>query len=578
MVRRIADREDDIVKRAAGKKAEREAREKAQREAAKKPRAKGKAKASAASSQANPRADGGGFSLRSIPRWVLPAVLGVVALVLVLVLVTGGDDEAADGPAAVVPASAPLYVDLTLRPEGEAKTSAEAALGTILDESDPGAELISLIEEQAKKEGEEFDYEEDVEPWLGERFSVFLTKIGEDDESEGGFIIETTDSDAALEFINSQEEGEDSGEEKEYEGVDYTIDEDGDAFGLVGDFVVGGDEPAFKAAVDASDGEALAESDEFTDATGDLESDRLATLYVPVEKFLDAVAEDLDPQAKEFLERAAGDAAKEPVVGQMTASATDVTFELSAGGGGVETTESSLLEDLPAEAWLGLGLGDVGGTIDNAIDNLDDAGIDADTIRTQLQTQTGLELDAVTAALGEAAIYVQGRTVADLAGALVIQDKDQTVTANLLDSLESLIAQQSQGAVKVQPLQGVDAGFQVIDPTQVVAKPFQVVQQDGKIIAGYGANSVQQASRIATSPKTLAEEAFFQNARDAVGDLGVDAYLAIEPVLALAESEGATQDAQYQEAKPYLESLAFLAVGSGNDGDRNVVRFILGLR
>ena len=102
--------------------------------------------------------------------------------------------------------------------------------------------MISLIEEQAQREGEDFDYEEDVEPWLGERFAVFLTKIGEDDESEGGFIFETSDPDAALDFVTTQG-GEDPGEEKEYEGVDYTIDDDGDAFGLVDDFLVGGDDP-----------------------------------------------------------------------------------------------------------------------------------------------------------------------------------------------------------------------------------------------------------------------------------------------------------------------------------------------
>lgn len=518
------------------------------------------------------------MSIRDIPRWVVPAALGVIALVVILVVVLGGDnDDAAEGPAVVVPASAPVYVDVTLRPEGEAKASAEAALGTILGEGEPGAEVIALIEEQAQREGEDFDYAEDVGPWLGERFAVYLTKIGDDDESEGGFIFETSDPDAALDFVNSHEDG-DPGEEKEYEGVEYTIDEDGDAFGLIDEFLVGGDESAFKAAVDTVEGDSLAESDEFSESIGGLDSDRLATLYVPVDKFLDAVVEDLDPQARALLERAVGDAAEEPVVGQMTASATDVTFELSAGGGGVETAESSLLEDLPAEAWLGLGLGDVGGTIDKAVDNLDDAGIDSDTINAQLKAQTGIELDAVSAALGEAAIYVQGRTVPELAGALVIQDKDQTVTANLLDSLQSLITQQAAGAVQVQPLKGVDAGFQIVDPTDVLAKPVQIVQANGKIIVGYGPASVQQASRIATSPKTLAQEPSFENARDAVGDLGVDLFLSIEPVIALAESEGATADADYQEAKPYLDSLSFLSVGSGSDGDRSVVRFVIGIR
>jgi hypothetical protein len=307
------------------------------------------------------------MSIRDLPRWLLPAVIGVVAVVVLIVVITGGDEdtEGTDGPAEVVPAAAPLYVDLSLRPEGEAKSSAEDALRTILDTEDPGQKVISLIEKEAAENGDDFDYEEDVAPWLGERFGIYLTKIGQDDESEGGFIFETTDSDAALEFVNSQENEEGTGEEKEYEGVRYTIDEDGDAFGLVGDFLVGGDEPAFKAAVDANRGGSLAESDEFVDSLGDLDEGRLATLYLPIKQILESVPEeDLDPQARALLERSLGDALDEPVLGQVTASTTDVTLELSAGGGDVETEESSLLEDLPADTWLALGFGDVGGAID----------------------------------------------------------------------------------------------------------------------------------------------------------------------------------------------------------------------
>ena len=519
------------------------------------------------------------MSIKDLPRWLLPAVLGVAALVLIMILVLGGgDDDAAEGPAAVVPASAPVYIDLSLRPEGEAKESAEAALGTILGTQDPGAEVISLIEEQAKKEGEDFDYEAEIEPWLGEHFGIFLTKIAPDDESEGGFIFETTDSGEALDFISSQGD-EDSGEEKEYEGVEYTIDEDGDAFGLVEDFVVGGDEAAFKAAVDASDGDSLAESDEFNDSIDELAPDRLAPLYVPIDKVLDSVsAEDLGTQERAFIEGLLGDAAEEPILGQMTASATDVSFELSVAGGEVETAESSLLEDLPAEAWLAVGLGDVGSAIDQGIDTLDQGGLESEAIESQLRAQTGIDLDALTAALGEAAFFVKGRTVADLGGALVIQDKDQTVTANLLDRLQTLIAQQSQGTVKVQPLAGAAAGFQLVDPSGELKQPIQVVQTSGKIVAGYGADSVQQAAAIADSPKTLADEPGFENARTAVGDLGVDAFLSIEPILALAESEGVASDADYQQAKPYLDGLAFIAIGSGSDGDRSAVRFVIGLR
>ena len=521
------------------------------------------------------------MSIKDLPRWLLPAALGVVIVVVLVVVIAGGEeDEPTQGPAEVVPAAAPVYLDFTVRPEGEAKTAAEDALGTILgDASDPGAQVVSLIEEKAAEQGDDFDYEEDVAPWLGDRFAIFLTKVGQDDESEGGFIFETTDGEAALEFLNSQENEEGTGEEKEYGGARYTIDEEGDAFGLVGDFLVGGDEPAFQAAVDANRGPSLAESQGFIDAQGDFDPDRLATLYVPIDEILESVPEeDLDPQARALLERSLGDALEEPILGQMTASATDVTFELSTGGGGVETEESSLLGDLPADTWLALGFGDVGAAIDKAVDSFDDAGIDADTIKAQVEAQTGVSLDAVTAALGEAAVFVNGATVAELGGALIIQDKDQTVTANLLERLQTLIKEQSQGQVQVAPLKGAEAGFQLTDPSGELKQPVQVVQASGKIVAGYGASSVQQASGIATAPKTLAEEPAFMNAADAVEDLGVDAFFSIPTILGLAESEGAAANPDYQQAKPYLQGLEFLALGSGAQDGRNVLRFVLGLR
>jgi hypothetical protein len=132
--------------------------------------------------------------------------------------------------------------------------------------------------------------------------------------------------------------------------------------------------------------------------------------------------------------------------------------------------------------------------------------------------------------------------------------------------------------VNVQPVPGADGGFQLTDPSGELKQPIQVVQTEGKIVAGYGADSVQQAAGIATSPKTLATEPAFENARDAVGELGIDAFFSIEPLVALLESEGIARDPEFQEAKPYLDGLAFLAVGSGSDGDRDAVRFIIGLR
>ena len=520
---------------------------------------------------------------RSVKRPVATSALAAL-VAAALVAGCGSDDEGADtGAASIVPASAPVYFDVAVKPEGGAKEDAEAALGTILKTDDPGTAIVDQIEQQASQDDADFDYARDIEPWLGETFSVFLTTIGADSsDSEGAFAFETSDPEKALEFFKSAEDA--TGETKEYEGIEYEFDTDGDVLGRVDDFIVGGDEASFKAAVDAADEDSLAETDQFTDGVDGLSSDRLATLYVGPQEFLDALPEaELSSDERDLVEKSLGDAAKEPVLGEMTASATDLTMELSAGGGEVETAPSALLPELPGASWLGIGLADIGAAVEQSVENVGEAGasegLDAETIRSQLQSQFGIDLDKdVINALGDAALFVEGATVEEVSGGLVIQSKDPSGSAELINKVQGLISQQvSPKEARVQPLAspGGDQGFQIVDPSGEVPQPIQVVQRDDKIVVGYGRQGVAQAL---AGGETLAANPAFSAAQDAIGDLGVDAFLSFAPVFQLAEAAGAAQDPDYQQAKPYLGSLSFLASGSGTEDDRATLRVIVGLQ
>ena len=511
-------------------------------------------------------------------RYALPA-----AAAALLAIAGCGDEDVDSGPAAVVPESAPVYLDVSLRPEGEAREGAEAALGRILDSEDPGPKVIELTERVAAAEGEDFNYEEDVEPWLGEKFAIFLTTIGGDTtDSEGGFVFETTDPDRALDYLRTAPDS--TGRTEEYEGVEYEFDSDGEVFGAVDDFIVGGDEAAFKAAVDSADDESLADSDEFSEAADDLPDDSLATFYLPPERFFDAVNDqELDAQSRSLLDQALGEFGDQPVLGGLTASEDGVTVEFSAGGGGVETSESGLLAEIPAEAWLAVGFADVGAAVQNAIEQVDRVGfpgLDAAAVREQLRGRSGINLEQdVIEPLGDAAIFVQGTTQRDLGGALIIETSDPAGSGELLAKLQTLIAREGGREVKVAPLAsaGGDQGFQITDPTGGLPQPIRVVQRDDRIIAGYGGAAVDQALSGAEAP-SLSASATFKSAQEVLGDLGVDAFLSFAPVLALAESAGVTADPGYQQAKPYLDGLDFLAVGSGADDDRSLLRLIVGLK
>jgi hypothetical protein len=103
-------------------------------------------------------------SPRRIPALLL-GCLAVPAAILAGCSGGGGSSSDADvGPAAAVPANTPIYLDATVKPTGTAQSDAQAALGKILDTPDPGAKIVSLIEDQSKTDGHPINFAQDVSP------------------------------------------------------------------------------------------------------------------------------------------------------------------------------------------------------------------------------------------------------------------------------------------------------------------------------------------------------------------------------------------------------------------------------
>src|SRR5688500_1024838 len=130
------------------------------------------------------------------------------------------DGDAASGPASVIPADMAFYFEGTIRPEGEQAENIDALLSDLGElpligaVADPRDFAIGQLEAEAANAGIDFSYEDDIEPWLGEKAGFGATQ---DAEGETKFVvaIETTDEDAARESIeglfaqgNPTEEGE----------------------------------------------------------------------------------------------------------------------------------------------------------------------------------------------------------------------------------------------------------------------------------------------------------------------------------------------------------------------------------
>ena len=162
---------------------------------------------------------------------------------------------------------------------------------------------------------------------------------------------------------------QDDGERGTYEGVNYVMDDEDTAAGLVDGYLVVGDLPVFKEVVDARDGDHLADSERYKDVIGELEDDRLGLFYLDTQALIDAAVK-ADPaaaaqlqQVRSFLpdRQARADApARSPptaTASRSTRSLTDVPdgplrrlASLFAGG------ESDLLTEMPGDAWGALAL------------------------------------------------------------------------------------------------------------------------------------------------------------------------------------------------------------------------------
>src|SRR3954463_15681650 len=197
----------------------------------------------------------------------------------------GGDSSSGTDPASAMPAKAPFYIDFTLQPEGETKKNIETLARNLAGINDLGGLIVSELEKSASDEDEEFDFEKEVEPWLGEEGGLFLQEYAEEDFEGVGAAVQVSDEDEARAFVDKQAEGEDEAPKSgSYNGVDFKIEaDDGTTIGVFDGLVgFGADEATFKWMVDASEGRNLGGNEDFTSAIGNVPDESAADLFVDI--------------------------------------------------------------------------------------------------------------------------------------------------------------------------------------------------------------------------------------------------------------------------------------------------------
>jgi Protein of unknown function (DUF3352) len=445
------------------------------------------------------------------------ALLAALSLVAALAAGCGGGAASGDAdPASAAPANAMAYIEIAIKPEGETREDALAAAGKVLATDDPEGKLREFFDKAMSEQDADtagLDYKKDIEPWLGERAGVwFNNRLDDEGDPGGSVLVSVTDSEAALDAIHKGYAN--SGEKltkRSYGGVDYEVDEDGTAVGIVGDeFLAAGPEATFKNTIDAQKGDALAESDRYKKALEGLADQRLAHFYVDPKQALALATSQqstgTDQQELEQIRQIIPFDKLGAVAGSFTADGDRLALDMAVrteGGGSLgafgnlySTAGTPLLNDLPGETWAAFGSPKYGQSIKAALDQY--AGLLGGTAaREQLKNQLGIDLDEdVLSWIGDVAMFVRGDSVQTVDGGVVIQVTDKGKAEKGFNKLIGLM--QSAGGVQAKPvsIDGAATAFQVTIPD--APKPIVVARSDEKVVGTYGV----EAAKAALNPRS----------------------------------------------------------------------------
>jgi Protein of unknown function (DUF3352) len=459
---------------------------------------------------------------------------------------TGGSDD----PAALVAASAPLYAEATLQPGGELRDQAEAALGKVLRAND-------------------------VDAWLGNEAGAALTSMRGKHDADYVVVIASKDDAKAADAV-----GKAPGDvvTRSYKGVDYRFDRrDGTAAAVIDHYVIRGTENGVKSSIDASNGKSLADADGLRTVRAKVAQDRVGLFYADPQALVQAIAQSTNNAQVGLLLQAASGAAPRALGGavqalphQLRIDAVSIGAPASLAGAG---SGAGALAALPAGSWLGLGVADLGQTLDRLVQTVaNTSGLSAVGVTaalSQFRQQTGLDLrQDVLSWMDDAGVFVAGTSRNELRGALVVKSSDPAKTQRTIDALRRLVGASTGVHISALRVPGADAGFAVRPAS---GPRINVGLAGDKFVVAVGnASAFSEATR--SSGATLGTSSTFTEAASKLGNgLRPSLFLDFPQVVKLIDAFAGNQ-AEFQMAKPYLQTFGAVAAGGKDEGD-GIVRY-----
>ena len=516
-----------------------------------------------------------------------PALIPAAATIAVLAIAGCGDSSgSADSDAnaaALVPATAPVYIEATIQPDGELKTDVEALAENLAGVDDLGGLIVEKAEEEANESGEPLDFAKEVQPWLGDVAGLYLERYDGEDFAGYGVAVSVTDTDAAHGFIDDHSETDDGDpfEAGTYEGVDYDVDpEDETTVGIVDGFlVIAEDLPSFKAMVDASEGESLSDSETYAEATGDVPSGSIANVFVDVGGLIDQSGDAIDAETKAFLDTAGIEPEEATAMASVVPGSDQVEINVSSNfsADNPPTGDASkLLGEMPVGSVAAIASADFGERFSEAIDELDANGIPGEIPPNQLKKtmkEAGIDLDEVASSVGDLAVFAEGSAESDLAGAVVLETKDASEAKNTVSNVGLLV--RSAGTSGVTAVSGKFSGFS-IRSEDLGSEPLVVAAAGSRIAVAYGLPAASQV--LAPGGATLSSDPAYKDAVSALGGTPISGFVDGPKALRLASELIPADDKEgFAEVRRYLRRIDYVAIGGGASGDRSTVKLIAGV-
>ncbi len=515
-------------------------------------------------------------------RLVLPALAALLAAVVVFAGCGSSDSSSSSGLAGFAAPGSLVYIEGKLQPSGALKSDVDSLAKTVGGIDNLGDYVVAKLEDSARGDGEPFDYAKEVEPWLGEKAGAAFKGLKDGDLTEPVVVVESTDAAATQEFIdNRAKQSKDPYRDASYEGIDFKVGgSEGNAIGVIDDSLVIADgESGFKAAVDASQGESLADEARYADAISAASNGSLADAYVDVGGLIDASGNGIDPQAQEVLENAGIDPSEATAVASVVPGSDQVEIDLSSDLGGEEAPSgdaSALIGSLPADSFVALGTSGFGDQVEKAIDELDASGIQGQVPPNQLKSSlnaVGIDLDKIAASLEDGAVFARGSSESALGGALVLTS-DSDEAAKTVANLGVLLRRSGASGVTAVTSNGA-SGFS-IRTAELGEKPLVVVAKGERVAIGYGLAPALQGL-APEGGETLSGVASYKAAVSALGNTPISGFVDGPAALELAEALVPPSETGFQEAKRYLKNIEYIAIGTGSSDGLATARLIVGV-